>query len=372
MPVATWDQPKIENIRIEQLDIKPGELKGEWIKGGPLQQFSSVGILDKANDVALTVIDGCIIVDNVKAKTLSGDVVHTDNATFDKNVLVKGTLEVDSLVTKELIADQKTERQFIEFTHKNKRKSNVGTGFLWTADKGYGREFIYKNNPDRFWSTEPIDIPHNKSFMIDGLDVLSRDTLGAGVVKSSLREVGQLKNLIIQGRLQVAENLFYDPNLDRLSLGTDKPAGQFAIFNFENDTNFIIDAEDGDAKLGTYNSKSLRLVTDDQTRIKVSFKGDVTIGTEGSDSQVHKLWGKVGIGVKNPEHSLEVQGNIKFQNRLQTVGDKPPTTEKWATGDIVWNTVPKKDAPVGWVCTKGGAPGWWAPFGFIGSNIILP
>jgi len=369
MPIATWDQKPIENIRVEQLDIKPGEFKGEWIKGGPLQQFSSTGIIDKASKVSLTVVDGCIVVDTINTKAVTGDVTFAGDTTFKKDVFVGGKLEVDQLITKQLIADQQTDKQFIEFTHKNNRKSNVGTGFLWTAEKGFNKQFIYRNNPDRFWSTEPIDIPPDKGYMIDGLEVVTRDTLGASVVKSSLREVGQLKNLVVQGRLQVAENLFYDPNLDRLSLGTDKPAGDFTIFNFENDTNFIIDSEDGDSKLGTYNSKSLRIITSDQTRIKVSFKGDVTVGNEGTDTQVHRLWGKVGIGIKNPEHSLEVSGDIKFQNRLHTVGSKHPANGHWNTGDVIWNDAPKKDAPIGWVCTKVGTPGWWAPFGFIGSNI---
>ena len=369
MPVATFDKDPIENIRVDQLDIKKGEIPGSWVKGGPIEDFHTTGILDRAKTPSLTVVDGAIIVDSVNTKSINGDVSFTGNTNFNNNVFVKGTLEVDNIVTKQLIADQKTDKQFIEFTHKNKRKSNVGTGFLWTAEKGFNKQFIYKNDPDRFWSTESIDMPAGNSYMIDGLELVTRDTLGSSIVKSSLREVGQLKNLVVQGRLQVAENLFYDPNLDRLGLGTDKPAGDLAVFNFENDTNFIIDSEDGDSKVGTYNSKNLRIITDDQTRIKVSFKGDVTVGTEGSDSQVHKVWGKLGIGVKNPEHSLEVHGNIKFQNRLHTVGTDHPTKGAWHTGDIVWNTEPKKDAPIGWVCTKGGTPGWWNAFGIIGPTI---
>ena len=65
MPVATFDKP-IDNIRVSQLDIKKGEFPGEWVKGGPIQEFSSTGILDKANDVSLTVIDDMIVVKAIK------------------------------------------------------------------------------------------------------------------------------------------------------------------------------------------------------------------------------------------------------------------------------------------------------------------
>ena len=81
MPIATWDQKPIENIRVEQLDIKPGEFKGEWIKGGPLQQFSSTGIIDKASKVSLTVVDGCIVVDTINTKAVTGDVTFAGDTT---------------------------------------------------------------------------------------------------------------------------------------------------------------------------------------------------------------------------------------------------------------------------------------------------
>ena len=326
MPVATFgDKP--EGIRVEQLDLKSGEFNGEWIKGGPLQDFSSVGILDKATATVLTIMDGFVVVDKIKTNALMGDIQVQGNADF---------------------------------------VGNVGTGFLWSGGK-YSKQFIYKNNPDRFWSTEPIDIHKDRSFMIDGNDVLSFDTLGGTVRKSSLQEVGTLRNLNVAGRLSVAETLFFDPNLDRLGIGTDKPAGDLAVYNFANDTNIIIDAEDGDAKIGTYNNKNLRIITDDQARIKVSFNGDVTIGQEGNTSSTHRVYGKLGIGVKNPSEDLEVAGNIRFQNRLFMVADKPPTNGHWNKGDTVWNENPKNTAPIGWVCTASGTPGNWSPWGFIGT-----
>ena len=67
MPVATFgDKP--EGIRVEQLDLKSGEFNGEWIKGGPLQDFSSVGILDKATATVLTIMDGFVVVDKIKIR----------------------------------------------------------------------------------------------------------------------------------------------------------------------------------------------------------------------------------------------------------------------------------------------------------------
>ena len=368
MPVATFDQKPIENIRVEQLDIKQGELPGNWVKGGPLQEFSSTGILDKASNIALTVTDGCIVVDSIKSKTFIGDVKFNGKADFNADVFVAGKLEVDELITKKLVADEKTDKQYIEFSYKNKRQSSIGTGFIWTDKKKYTKQFVYLNKPERFYSTEPLDLHKDKAYMIGNNDVLSTDTLGASVVTSSLQQLGQLKNLKVGGRLEVGEWLFYDPSLDRLGLGTDKPAGDLAIYNFAFDTNFVVDAEEDAIRLGAYNNKTLKLITDDQSRITIDTKGQLTLGNEGDNDKQHILWGKVGIGVKDPKHSLDVLGDIKFQNRIFTVSERPPTKGHWNKGDTVWNSNPKHEAPVGWICTAGGNPGIWNSFGFIGKQ----
>jgi len=366
MPVATFDNTPT-GIRVEQLDIKSGEFNGAWIKGGPLQEFSSVGISDKAQELSLTVLDNLIVVDSVKTKKLIGDIEIAGSLKINEDVEIQGTLQVDKLHTKELISDSKAPGQYIEFGTTKVKNSHLGTGLLWLGGK-YSKQFILKANPDRFYSTEKLDLHKDAVYMINGLEVLGQEKLGEGITKSSLREVGNLKNLKVSGRVELGEHFFYDPNLDRIGLGTDKPAGDLAIFNFANDTNVIIDAEDGNAKIGTYNNKNLYIITDDQARIKVSFKGDVTIGQEGNTSNTHRVYGKLGVGVKNPTEDLEVAGNIRFQNRLFMVADKPPTSGHWNKGDTVWNENPKNTAPVGWICTASGTPGNWSPWGFIGNN----
>ena len=365
MPVASFGDRQ-ENIRVDQLDIKKGEFKGEWIKGGPLQEFSSTGIVDHASRTMLTIRDDFVIIDELRTKKLLGDVEIVGNLQVQNNVHIKGSLEVDTIQTKEIIADKKFDGQYIEFGKKSVRNSHLGTGFLWIGGK-YSKQFILKADPDRFYSTEPIDLHDDAGYMINNLTVLSKNELGTSITKSALRQVGVLKDLKVSGRVELGEHVFYDPNLDRFSLGTDKPAGDFAVYNFANDTHTIIDAEDGDAKIGTYNNKNLRLVTDDQCRLKISFRGDVTIGNEGNTQPTHRMYGKLGVNVKNPVEDLEIAGNFKFQNRLFMVGDSAPTKGHWNKGDIVWNENPKNTAPIGWVCTAGGTPGNWSPWGYIGS-----
>ena len=93
MPVASFgDRP--ENIRVDQLDIKSGEFNGAWIKGGPLQDFSSTGIVDQASRTMLTIRDDFVIIDEIRTKKLLGDIEILGNVNISNNVHIKGSLEV--------------------------------------------------------------------------------------------------------------------------------------------------------------------------------------------------------------------------------------------------------------------------------------
>jgi len=50
--------------------------------------------------------------------------------------------------------------------------------------------------------------------------------------------------------------------------------------------------------------------------------------------------------------------------------DGPPISGTWNIGDRVWNQSPSTGESVGWVCTSGGAPGTWKPFGEVDYNNI--
>ncbi len=43
-----------------------------------------------------------------------------------------------------------------------------------------------------------------------------------------------------------------------------------------------------------------------------------------------------------------------------------PTSGDFAKGDIVWNSAPAADGPMGWVCTVAGSPGTLEEFGLVG------
>ena len=105
--------------------------------------------------------------------------------------------------------------------------------------------------------------------------------------------------------------------------------------------------------------------TDDTARLTCRANGDVVVGSEIGKPINLNVYGNIGVGVKYPQETLHVDGNIKFAERTFASGEQAPTDGRWDTGSVVWNEKPAKNLPVGWVCTKGGKPGSWRPFGMI-------
>ena len=344
--VKTFDPTPQDEIRIS----------GDQVTGGTIAEFSSTGIKDNSTKSSLTVEDDRIIVKAASIETLDRDV------TIKGDVKIYGILDAGMVRTTEIIANQRYEKQFLEFA--SPLGETAGHGLLWLGAKT--RQITFMSNPDRFWLTENVDIPGDKSYLIDGTPALSQDSLGVNIVNSTLRSVGTLENLSVSGEVSIGEHIFYNPISQRLSLGTDNGNGLFSVYDYINNVEVVIDSnEQGHGVIGTYSTRGLDLVTDNQTRLSISEVGNVTIGSEYKDSTVTRIYGKLAIGVKNPTEQLEVAGNMKMGNRLFANGSQAPTEGNYQAGDIVWNSTPKIDGYVGWICITSGNPGQWQPFGKI-------
>ena len=87
--------------------------------------------------------------------------------------------------------------RFLEFKG-SKHDPNYGKGLLWSGH-GYTKQFVLGKKPDRFFSTESIDLHLGKHYSINNVPVVTETELGSTVVKSNLREVGRLKGLVVDG-----------------------------------------------------------------------------------------------------------------------------------------------------------------------------
>jgi hypothetical protein len=301
------------------------------------------------------------ILDNSTQQVL---VLNDDRIILRGNVTIHGVLDVGLVKTTEIISDHRYEKKFLTFVSPDDSQI-AGTGLLW-VDKHDNKQLVYRTNPDCFFLSEHVDLPNDKSYLIGGTPMLSANTLGGSVTDSSLKTVGTLKRLTVGGDVNIGDFVFFNPVSQRVSIGRDDSSSLFSVYDNVHDVDIILDSdENGRARIGTFNNKGLDLVTGNQTRLSLSANGNIIIGLENKDNTLITLYGKVGINVKNPKEDLEVSGNIKFQNKLFAVGNGAPAEGSFQRGDIIWNDDPMVSSYIGWVCTLGGSPGLWAPFGLI-------
>lgn len=254
--------------------------------------------------------------------------------------------------------------KFLEFRAK-KGESNFGKGIIWSGD-GYAKQFVFADNPQRFFSSEGIDLANTKSFSIDGVKVLDSAELGENVTKSNLKQLGRLKGLVVDGSVNINQYLIYNSTTDRLGLGTDSPHAAFSVAEMGVEV-MLGTSKDLQGMIGTYASTDLDIVTDNTTRIKIKANGSIDLGNPNRNPIQVKINGKLSVGVEIPDPvvDLHVAGPIRFNNKIHLSADAPPKDGSYSVGDIVWNSAPRVGAGVGWICLRAGSPGAWYPFGDV-------
>lgn len=252
----------------------------------------------------------------------------------------------------------------LEFKSK-KKQPNYGKGLLFSGS-GYTKQFVLQAKPDRFYSTENLDLEKDRHYSINNIPVITEDSLGTSIVKSNLREVGRLKGLTVDGGLNINQYLFYNDSVDRLGLGTDEPNAALSIAEMGVEV-MLGTTEDLSGMVGTFASSDFHIVTDDTARISISANGDIQLGNVNTNPIKVNLNGKMSIGVKNsdPDVDLHVNGPVRIHNHLHKYAERPPTAGTHTVGDIIWNSNPSVGRNVGWVCLRAGTPGSWYPFGEI-------
>ncbi len=244
-------------------------------------------------------------------------------------------------------------------------ESIEGKGLLWIG-QGYTKQLLFSTNPDRFFVSENIDLAKGKNISINNLPVISESEIGNSIVKSSLREVGRLKGLVVDGSVSINNYLYYDSNTDRLGIGTDNPKKGISLVE-DNVEILIGSSEPNVGSIGTFNSQDFQIITDNISRVNVSANGNITLGNVSSGPVHVNVLGKLTVNVNTPDPrvNFHVNGPIKFNNKLHMSGTSAPQGGSYTQGDIVWNSEPNPGSHVGWVCIKAGNPGLWNPFGRI-------
>lgn len=292
-----------------------------------------------------------------------------ENMDLDQTIQQLGDAIKDIVNASISVKDIRIERtSSLEFVGNSVNKV-YGKGLVWEDEaRGIKKSLTLKPSPDRFFSTDSIDLYKDCYYAIDNVSVLDLNKLGPTVLESHLTKVGTLRGLDVVGSISIDDYIFWQTANQRFGIGTESPNGAFSVSALNSE--FIINPVEGDTvQLGTYNSSSVDIVTDNTVRLRVTDTGNITIGTDGYNNKI-TLQGTVGINVRNPDPdvNLSVAGSVRFEGKKFEVGPGIPVTGSYRKGDIVWNVDPQPTGWIGWVCLKDGTPGVWRPFGQIGSQ----
>lgn len=292
-------------------NIPDDAIDGDKIHGGTISSFSSTGIADLATKTSLTVSDGRITVDTVRTSGLEGNIrvdgsltvkkniAVQENSQFDqdvyvgKDLTVSGEIRAITMHVDNLIA--KTTTELKEPVHWSVDNGGVeGKGLVFKRSKKEVDIFIYKSDPARMYTNLDIELYRANSFRIDGTPVLTVDTLGPSITKSSLRKVGRLHDLTVVGDTIIGEHVFYDSKSNRLGIGTDKPRACVSIV--DGGTELILGSlYDSTGNIGTITSHDFGLISDGVQRIKIARSGKIDFGDPQANNADVSINGKLFV-----------------------------------------------------------------------------
>ena len=288
-----------------------------------------------------------IITDNTSRISIKGSTVTFGNES-SKNAVVKinGTLEVDSIVS-----DVRVERTApIEFLEDN-TSGIYAKGLIWKVKGTPSRQFFLMPGPDRFYSTESIDLGSGNYFSIANKLVINETSIGPTVTESNLETVGTLRNLVVGGEVNLSDAL--------------KIINSEAVAN----RSFTVASGDTTLKLGADSvnaSDSIRVFVKETQEFAITDTG-ITIGNKNNTARQVNVYGKVSVNITNPDPdaAFSVEGPVVMSGKKFVTLAAMPTQGEWSVGDIVWNSTPQTSSYIGWVCVTAGNPGVWKPFGQI-------
>ena len=340
-------------------EFKDNEISGNKVHAGVISMFESIGIKDEATQRIMHLNDNGVSIDNIVINTISS------SPTVSGDLIVNGLITAQQLHVNELTADVRNERTTpLEFVADD--NGIYGKGLQWKG-QGPTKQFIYRANEDRLYSTETIDIAADKSFSIGNIPVLTTTELGGSIRTSSLSKVGTLQNLRTNGNLHIDDYIIYNSDSQRLGFGTEEPNGSISITSLESE--FIIDVETDVTRVGNWTTDDLHIITDNTSRIVVRANGKVDFGRSGRNDAQVSVHGRLGVGVNNvaDDVSIALANGIQIGGTKIMTGHELPDNGTYQQGDIVYNTNAVATGYVGWVCVRAGTPGEWKAFGQISS-----
>jgi hypothetical protein len=231
--------------------------------------------------------------------------------TLEGDLSVSGTLTVDNLVVLNAPEDDTTSSKELGKWAVNDEADLLGKEFSWTW--GHGSVQLGYRPGNRLWTNSDLDLERGKSFMVDGVAVLSANELSSQVTKSRLKEVGTLKSLNVSGDTALGEFAVFNSSLNRLGLNTEEPNGTLSVV--DNNVEFVINSpRDNIIEVGTYTNSDLHIVTDNTSRVVLKNNGEVIFGNPATNNANVKIYGTLHVETVVADNRLDRYASLEFKS----------------------------------------------------------
>jgi hypothetical protein len=213
---------------------KKGSINGTYDDGGMINNFSSVGIDDKAKSVQLTILDDHVV---VEGEFTAMNVTAAETVTA-RNLVLTGSLE-------------------------------IGTEII---DHGPFSQMIQMHSQMMIdQSLEPYT-----ALLRDGQSLLSESTLAPSVANSNLRRVGNLLELNVSGDAKFSETLYVNAN-GKVGINTEEPRGALTVWDEDAEVTFVKTGRKT-MFMGSTRDSQLEIGTNSKNQISLT-EGSVTINS---------------------------------------------------------------------------------------------
>ena len=272
--------------------------------------------------------DDKVVITKLELETTKGSVKHDGSIAVSGNAEIKGstTVEKDLTVRGSLTVDVIHANQIInnnisngvkegstKFTGTNEAELN-GQGIAWSTFNSE-KQLIYRTG-NRLWTNMNIDLSTGSCFKIDDIEVLTSNTLGSGITRSSLRRLAPLDSLKVDGNTNLGDLVIVDSDIMRVGIGTESPNAALSIV--DQNIELVLGASTtGSANIGVYTYNDLTLSTDNQARVTIKSGGDVHFGSATNHKTNVYIHGTIYADAVITDNKEERTSSIEFKSNGQ-------------------------------------------------------
>lgn len=240
--------------------------------------------------------------------TLTGAFELNGGAVIRDNLVVNGRIIADVIEANQIINRGASGGDSTSFTASEEAGLN-GQGVTWTV--GETESTLVYRPGNRLYTNMNLDLEAGRAYKIDNIEVLTGNSLGSTISRSSLRQLGPLNNLNVVGNVEIGQFVYIDSDTGRVGFGTESPNGSFSIV--DNGAEFLISSPtQGTVKIGTYTNHDVAIITDDTARVTVKTGGDVHVGSPTSRNAKLFVHGTLHAENIVTETKVERTDSVKF------------------------------------------------------------